>query len=338
MLYNKNFANYIFWRLQRSPVSLVKLDISEGQIIVGDKTNGTESITSLSAIANKDFKLVKALIKTEKLNNNKPEIYKALKLAKQIMPKSTGHVYFTAYNEQDFVTLKFVHLAGKPFEIRVYNDHFDIRYPYDDQPAFIRVETYEEIFFYFRLINSKEEFVSFYNFKKQIDAVLDNMTCGSFTIAPTSFYAYPWYLPGTDNKQTFVSFGVDKNSFISPNRLSPVILKDSRINKAFSELKLLYKEKNENKAVFFRVLPLLKTLVNNYKFLIGKVRVSFPTKEYNRNNSIFISIYPLANTKTEALLLECDAKGIMPPENNGLTLPQELFNAHFELYKKGATK
>lgn len=338
MLYNKNFANYILWRLQKSPVSLVKLDISEGQIIIGDKANGSETITPLSATANKDLKLVKALVKTEKLNNNKPEIYKALKLAKQIMPKSTGHVYFTAYNEQDFVTLRFVHLAGKPFEIRVYSNCFDIRYAYDEQLSYIRVEAYEEIFFYFSLITNKEEFVSFYNFKKQIDAVLDNMTVGSFTIMPTSFYAYPRHIVGTDAKQTFISFGVDNNAFITTNRCNPKVLRDSQINKAFSELKLLFKEQNENKAVFLKNLPLLKTLINNYKFLIGRVKVSFPNKEYNKNNSIFITIYPSVNDDSGDIVLEYDANGVVPPEKAELPLPQELFNAHFELYKKGATK
>lgn len=334
MLYNKNFANYIFWSLKKSPVSLVKLDISEGQIIVGDKPNGTESITSLSATFNRDFNLVKALVKTEKLNNNKPEIYKALKLAKQIMLKSTGHIYFSVPAEQDFVVIRFVHKAGKPFEIRIYSNHFDIRYPYDEQLSYIRVETYEEIFFYFSLINIKEEFVSFYNFKKQIDAVLDNMTVGSFTITPTSFYAYPRHIVGTDAKQTFISFGVDNNAFMTTNRCNPKVLRDSQINKAFSELKLLFKEQNENKAVFLKNLPLLKTLINNYKFLIGRVKVSFPNKEYNKNNSVFITIYPCVNDDSGDLVLECDINGIKP-SNKG-EVPQELFNAHFELHKKGA--
>lgn len=49
MLYNKNFANYIFWRLTKTPVLLVKLDARENEIIIGCNEDGYQVFSSSAA-------------------------------------------------------------------------------------------------------------------------------------------------------------------------------------------------------------------------------------------------------------------------------------------------
>lgn len=338
MLCNKNFANYIFWRLTKTPVLLVKLDARENEIIIGCNEDGYQVFSpSAAAPIRKDFKQVKELVKTEKLEPNKPEIHKALKLAKQIVPKSDGKVYLTFFNDEDFVDVHFTHKTDKSggvVKIAVYEDHFLIRYSYEEQYSFVEVKTYEEIFFYIQLVTKKKEFVSFDKFGAQLGVVLDEMPVGTFTITPTAFYAQPSVI-GTDVKQLLVSFGQDNNAFVTSNIFDTRILPDSQLNKAFVELRGVFREQNENKNVFLKVMQLLETLIDIYKHLIGKVKVYFSKQEYNKNDFVQVVIFPLANSDVEAFVLKCNADGITAVTNGELR--QELFDTHFYLYKSGVT-
>nr|DAS11104.1 MAG TPA: hypothetical protein [Caudoviricetes sp.] len=250
MLYNKNFANYIFWRLTKTPVLLVKLDARENEIIIGCNEDGYQVFSpSAAAPIRKDFKQVKELVKTEKLKPKKPEIHKALKLAKQIVPKSDGKVYLTFFNDEDFVDVHFTHKTDKSggvVKIAVYEDHFLIRYSYEEKYSFVEVKTYEEIFFYVQLVTKKKEFVSFDKFGAQLGVVLDEMPVGTFTITPTAFYAQPSVI-GTDVKQLLVSFGQDNNAFVTSNIFDTRILPDSQLNKAFVELRGVFREQMKTK-------------------------------------------------------------------------------------------
>lgn len=341
MLYNKNFANYIFWRLTKTPVLVVKPDAKENEIIIGCNEDGYQVFSpSAAAPITKDFKQVKELVKDEKLNPNKPEIHKALKLAKQIVPKSRGKVYLTFFNDQDFVDIHFTHKSVKSettgciFRIVIYEDRFLLNYAYDGQQSFIEVKTYEEIFLYVRLITKKKEFISFDKFGAQIGAVLDNMSVGTFTISPTAFYVQP-YIETTNVKQTLVSFGQDNNAFVTSNIFDVRILPDSQLNKAFAGLRGIFREQNENKNVFLKVMPLLEALFVEYKHYIGKAKVYFSKQEYNKNGFVQVVVFPLVNSDIEAFVLKCNADGITSVTNGDFH--QELFDAHFYLYKNGVT-
>lgn len=338
MIYNKNFANYIFWRLTKTPVLLVKLDVKENEIIIGCNEDGYQVFSpSAAAPITRDFKKVKELVKEEKLKPNKPEIHKALKLAKQIVPKSRGKVYLTFFNDQDFVDIHFTHKvdkSDKTFRIVVREDRFLLNYAYDGKQSFIEVKTYEEIFLYVRLIINKKEFISFDKFGAQLGVVLDNMPVGTFTITPTAFYAQP-YIAATDVKQTLVSFGQDNNAFVSSNIFDVRILPDSQLNKAFAGLNGIFKEQNENKNVFLKVTPLLEALFDEYKHFIGKVKVYFSKQEYNKNGFVQVVIFPLVNSDIEAFVLKYSADGITSVTNGDFR--QELFDTHFYLYKSGVT-
>jgi putative transposase len=341
---NKNFANYIFWRLTKTPVLVVKLDTKENEIIIGCNEDGYQVFSpSAAAPITRDFKQVKELVKEEKLKPNKPEIHKALKLAKQIVSKSDGKVYLTLFDDEDFVDIHFTHKADKSgniFRIMVYEDRFLLRYTYEEKYSFVEIKTYKEIFLYVHLMVNKQEIISFDKFKKQLGAVLDNMPVGQFSITPTSFYVQP-YIEGTDVRQILVSFGRNNNAFITSNfYYGAKILPDSQLNKAFSKVEGIFKEQNENKKVFLKALPILEEAISIYKHLIGKIKVYFSQQEYNKNGFVQIAIYPLANSDEEAFTLRFNANGIIDITNDGASISElhhELLNSHFRLYKKGVT-
>nr|DAS11103.1 MAG TPA: hypothetical protein [Caudoviricetes sp.] len=82
-------------------------------------------------------------------------------------------------------------------------------------------------------------------------------------------------------------------------------------------------------------MPLLETLIDIYKHLIGKVKVYFSKQEYNKNGFVQVVIFPLVNSDVEAFVLKCNADGITAVTNGELR--QELFDTHFYLYKSGVT-
>lgn len=337
MIYNKNFANYIFWRISKTPVLLVKLDAKENEIIIGCNEDGYQVFSSSAAAPiSRDFKKVKELVKEEKLKPNKPEIHKALKLAKQIIPKSDGKVYLTFFDDEDFVDVHFTHKSdkmGNIFRIMVYEDRYLLRYTYEEKYSFVEIKTYKEIFLYVHLMVNKQEIISFDKFKKQLGAVLDNMAVGQFSITSTSFYAQP-YIEGTDVRQILVSFGRNNNAFITSNfYYGAKILPDSQLNKAFSKVEGIFKEQNENKKVFLKVLPALEAVVDECKHLIGKVKVYFSKQEYNKNAFVQVGFYTHANSSEAAFSLKCAANGITPMDKGEIR--QVLFDAHFSLYKNG---